>query len=113
MAQSLYLRCDPVRSLAYSSIGATYTAIGTMITVIGPRIYFIQNLTNATLMFSYDGVNDHFPLPANGFRLLDICTNQIDTQGFFLSAGTQFYVKEIGTPTSGSVYLTVEYAKSV
>jgi len=111
MGQSLYLRCDPVRSLAYTSLGASYVALGTQLTT-APRIYFIQNLTNATLMFSYDGVNDHFPLPANGFRLLDVCTNQIATQGFFVSAGTQFYVKNVGTPTSGSVYLTVEYAKT-
>jgi len=110
MAQSQAIRLVPesVRSLAFGSIGAGYTGIGTAI--VNPvRMFHIQNLTDVTLMFSYDGVNDHFPLPPNGFLLLDITANKSRDHGFYLAEGTRVYVKEVGTPTSGSVYLTVYY----
>lgn len=111
MAVAVVLRADAVRTLAAASVLAGYTAIGTPLDSPG-RIYFIQNLTDALLMFSYDGVNDHFPLPSNGFKIEDVCANQISgAPGFFIAVGTQFYVKQVGVPTTGSVYLSVEHAR--
>ena len=102
MALGRQLRCEPVRSLAYSSIVSGYTAVGTPVT--NPDgVALFQNLTNQTVMFSFDGVNDHFPLAALAGHVLDITTNQPTNDGLFLSVGTQFYVKQIGTPSSGSV----------
>lgn len=97
---------EPVRTLGFASIGAGYMGVGTAITDPA-RQFFIQNLTNATLMFSFDGVNDHFPLPANGFFLDDITSNKTQQGGFYLAEGTRLYVKEIGVPGSGSVYFTI------
>jgi hypothetical protein len=78
------------------------------------RQIFIQNLTNQTLMFSIDGVNDHFPLPANGFLLDDITSNKTTSSGFYLAEGVRLYVREIDTPpTTGSVYFSVFYGSAI
>ena len=105
---SVKLQFDPVRSVGYASISSTYVGIGTSLANAASQI-FVQNLTNASLMFSFDGVNDHFPLPANGFFLNDIGSNRAISQAFFLAAGERLYVKNIGTAMSGSVYFTVAY----
>lgn len=111
MAASLELRSEAVRSVAFGSVGASYTPIGDQLDK-PIRIMMIQNLTDALLMFSFDGVNDHFPLPANGFMLLDVTTNRLnDATGFYISKGTQMQVKQVGVPTTGSVYLTTLYAR--
>lgn len=110
MAHSQAIRLTPesARSLAFGSIAAGYTGVGTAIS--NPvRILHIQNLTDAVLMFSYDGVNDHFPLAASGYLLLDITANKSSTQGYYLAEGTRLYVKRLSVPSSGSVYVTVYY----
>lgn len=108
MSLGIRLRFEPVRSLAFGSIGAAYMGIGTALDHPARQI-FIQNLTDETLMFSFNGVDDHFPLPSNGFFLDDITSNKTQNTGFFLAEGERLYVKEVGTPTSGSVYFTVIY----
>jgi|APCry1669189844_1035258.scaffolds.fasta_scaffold149940_1 hypothetical protein len=105
---AIRLHFEPVRSLAYTSVGSGYMGVGTAISNPA-RQFFVQNLTDVTLMFSFDGVNDHFPLPANGFFLDDITSNKTQQGGFWLAEGTRLYVKEVGTPSSGSVYFTVAY----
>jgi hypothetical protein len=107
-ALAIRLQFEPVRSLAAASIGAGYMGVGTAISNPA-RQFFVQNLTDVTLMFSFDGINDHFPLPTNGFLLDDVCSNKTQQGGFFIAEGTRLYVKEIGTPTTGSVYFSVMY----
>lgn len=107
---AIRLGFEPVRSLDFTSIGAAYMGVGTAISHPARQI-FIQNLTDATVMFSFNGVDDHFPLPSNGFFLDDITSNKSLGQGFFLGEGERLYVKEVGTPTSGSVYFSVFYAR--
>lgn len=105
MASNILLGVETVRSLAFGSIGASYAKIGTEF--IEPvRILYVQNLTNALLMFSFNGLADHFPLASGAFFVLDITTNKTADQGLFLAAGEQMFVKRDGTPTSGSVYVT-------
>lgn len=99
---------EPVRSLAYTSITGSYVAIGTPL-LHPARQIFIQNDTDVTLMFSLDGVNNHFPLPTYGFILLDITSNKTTDSGFYIAQGTQFYVKEVGTPSLGTVYVSAMY----
>jgi hypothetical protein len=95
-------------SLAFGSIVAGYTAINTGFT--RPiRQLFVQNLTDGLLQFSFDGTNDHFPLPANGFMLVDVTANEVNNEGFFIGQGTIISVKRIDTPTSGSVYVSAFY----
>jgi len=109
-SSSIRLRAETCRSLAFGSIVAGYTAIGTAMS--NPiRMFLIQNLTNAIVWFSFDGVNDHFPLGATSYMLLDISTNKTQDSGFFMAEGDRLYVKRLEIPTSGSVYLTVFYGQ--
>lgn len=100
---------EPVRSLAFGAISGTYAGIGTSITNPA-RIVLIQNFTDAALMISQNGVNDHYPINANSSILLDVSSNQAQGQGGFVAAGTRFYAKQVSAAaTSGSIYLTVFY----
>lgn len=99
---------DTLRSLGFASIGAAYMGIGTSFTK-PIRIFQLQNLTNNTLLFSFDGINDHIILPSSGFLLLDITSNKSVSQGFFIAEGTRIYVKQSGVPTTGAVYVAAFY----
>jgi hypothetical protein len=108
MSLSIRFRIEPVRTLSAAVVGAAYMGIGTSLTNPARQI-FIQNLTDASLMFSFNGIDDHFPLPSNGFFLNDITSNKTNTQGFFLAEGERLYVKQLGVPTTGDVYFSVMY----
>lgn len=108
---AIRFEAEVVRHLLGSAVVAGfYTAIG------GPllhpcRQFFVQNLTDQTLMFSFDGINDHFPLPANGFLLDDVTSNAALSKGFMLAQGETLYVKSLGIPVpAGDVYFSVFYA---
>ncbi len=107
---AIRLSCDTVRTVAFGGISAVYAGVG--IAFSSPiRILHLQNLTDATLMFSYDGVNDHFPLATQGFIVLDITSNQALQQGFFMAQGQRLYVRDMvaegyNPPTIDAVWLT-------
>jgi hypothetical protein len=115
MALGVRLIPETVRTLAFGSIGATYMGIGSAIT--NPiRIIHFQNLTDTRLIWSFDGINDHFYLPKNAFLLLDITANKSVETGFYLGANTRIYVKEDSTaasPTSGLVTVSAWYSYEV
>ena len=114
MSQSLNMRfaAEPVRTAAAAAVMVGYTAIGTALA--NPcRQFFIQNLTDQSVMISFDGINDAFPLPANGFIFDDVSANNTHEAEFFLPQGMIFYVKQIGAPATGSVYVSVFYAAGV
>ena len=103
-------KAEAQRSLAAASILAGYTAIGTPF-ANPEQVFLCQNLTDALLQFSFDGVVDHFVLPANSGIIIDVCANQTSSAGgLFMTVGTQMYVKRIGTPSTGSVYVSVDYS---
>lgn len=111
MAQSssLKIKFDSLRSLAFGSIAVGYAGVGTYLSYPA-RIVIIQNLTDASVMFSADGLTDHLPLPAGGQFILDIATNKTQDQGLYLDAGSRLYVKQLGgAPSNGSVYFSVIY----
>ena len=110
MNLAIRLACEPLRSRSFGSISGTYAGIGTSLNNPA-RILFVQNLTDVTLLFSFDGVNDHFILPSNGFLLLDVMGNKsIPGGAFYVGEGTRIYVKESsGAPTSGSACVTSFY----
>lgn len=100
---------ETLRSLAFGSISGAYATIGTPL--LNPaRLIKIVNTTNADMFISTDGTNNHDIIPASGFALYDLTTNHpTNSSGFFFAQGTQFYVKQVSAPTSGTVYLTVIY----
>jgi hypothetical protein len=102
---------EPVRSTAFGSISGSYVGIGSAFE--NPVHWFmVQNLTDQPIMISWDGVNDHFPLAANGYVIMDVASNKTIMGGSFMIAqGTRFYVKALTAflPSSGSVYLSIFY----
>lgn len=110
MAFNIIIRADGMRLLAAASIAAGYTAVGTLFDH-PMRIIKLVNLTDATVIFSYDGVVDHEIVPPNGFTLYDFTTNQAQTAGAFIAKDTVMYVKRSGVPTTGSVYVCAYYGK--
>jgi len=110
MAQEKRIYPETLRSLAFGSIGAGYAGVGTAISNPA-RMWLIQNLTDALLLFSFDGINDHFPLNTNTSIIIDVTANKTIDQGFFIKEGQRLYVKQSGVPSSGSVYLTSFYGE--
>lgn len=114
-ALPIKLSCDTVRTVAFGGISGVYAGVG--IAFSSPvRIFQLQNLTDTTLMFSYDGVNDHFPLASLGYVIIDVTANQALTQGFFMSQGARLYVRNMvaqgyAVPTIDAVWLTCYVGK--
>jgi len=111
MSLSICLEPEVVRSLGFAAIGGAYMGVGTSLD--NPvRIMVIQNLTDQEMMFSFDGIDDHLPLPTRGHLVLDVSANKVSTEGFFLAEGQRLYVKHNGVaPTLGSVYFSTFYGR--
>jgi hypothetical protein len=113
MSTNLAIRMypEPLRSLASGSISGTYAGIGT--SFANPvRIFWVQNDTDVTLTFSFDGLTDHFVLPSEGFVLLDITSNNaLPVGAIYFAEGQRLYVK--GSPTVDAVYLSVFYGTTL
>lgn len=109
MSLAVRLMPEVVRTVAFGAIGAPYVGIGTAVT--RPiRVFLLQNTTDVILMFSFNGIDDHLPLPSNGYMIFDISSNQTFNQGFYLAEGQRLYVKQIsGAPGLGAVYFTTFY----
>lgn len=108
MAVEIKLRMEALRSLAFGSMGAAYVAVGTAIDNPA-RMIIIDNFTDADLMISFTGNTDHMVIKANSGKVIDGASNKTTDDGFFFTVGTRLHVKNIGTPTTGSVYFTSIY----
>jgi hypothetical protein len=115
MSLAIRLLPEATRSLAAASFDPgtppAYVGVGT--TIDNPaRMLLIYNLTDQPVFFSFDGLDDHIPLPNNGYIVLDIAANKTRESGFFLAEGERLYAKYINAmPTVGSVYFTVFYGR--
>jgi len=105
---SIRMRAEPLRSLAFGSILGSYVQIGTPLNHGASQI-LVQNLTDSLMGFSFDGIVDHFVLPAGGFFLSDIASNKALGQGLFLPKGDGIWVKFIVAPAAGSIYFSSFY----
>ncbi len=110
---SLAIRWRPetLRSLAFGSISGAYAAVGAVLA--NPIIsYKISNDTDANLLISYDGVNDHEFVASNSFVLFDTGANKSNRgEGLYLSQGDRIFVKqEVGAASSGTVYFSAYFA---
>src|SRR5271170_4158851 len=92
---------DPLRSVAFGSITASYTALGSSF-AHPMRLFRIINNTNGDMLFSFDTVNDNIFVPAGSFVLYDLTTNREESITYFVFAiGTQLYIKYSTAPSSG------------
>ena len=99
---------EPLRSLGHASISGTYAGVGTPFA--NPvRMLKVNNATDANLTISFDGVTDMDFIFANSAYVFDYATNAVDPVGQLEQPlGKRLYVK--GSPSTGSVYVTVIYA---
>ena len=111
MAFGTRIQIDSVREIAASSISGSYTSLGVP-TIDNSRIIILTNATGQEVYISFDGINDHFRMAGNSFKLLDFSANKVRDDGLFLSAGTQISVKFVSTTTvSGDVWVEVIHAE--
>lgn len=104
---------DTLRSLGFGSILTSYEQVGSALAHPARTVCF-TNMTEGDMVFSTDSSNatGQIFVPAGSFKLYDLTTNMIvgKDDSFEIAAGTQFYVKYITAPVSGSVYIEILYA---
>jgi hypothetical protein len=105
-------KVDELRTVAYTSVTGSYTAVGTPFD-FPCRIICFTNTTDKDMLFSMDGSTDQLIVPAGSFKLFDVTTNHkpVNQDDFCFSMGTQWYVKYAAAPGSGAVYIEVVYAQ--
>lgn len=114
LASSILVRFEPLRSVAFGGISGAYAGVGSPFA--NPvRLICIDNFTDVNIFVSFNGVDNHTVVAANGFKLLDYSSNKGEKGGLLeQSQGTRVYVKaETSNPSLGNVYVTVIYASQV
>lgn len=105
---------EPLRSLAFGGISATYAAVGTPFEYPS-RIICFTNDTEGNMIFSRDSslVAGELFVAAGSFKLFDMATNHRATNqdDFVFEVGTQWYVKQSEAPVSGAVYIETIHAR--
>lgn len=100
---------ETLRSIANGSITGSFAVLGTPL-LYSARILSIVNTCDQDMLFSTDGTNAMFIVPKTSYKIYDLGTNRLETdESFYFAAHTQFYIKYVSAPGSGSVYLEVIY----
>ena len=108
---SIKFAAEPVRSLAFGSISGAYMGIGTPLTNPSRQL-LLQNFTDQILMFSLNGINDHFPIYILASIILDVTANKSQSGGWWVAEGTRIYVRDLGSaPSVGNVYVSSFYGQ--
>lgn len=97
---------DEIRSLAFGGISGTYANVGTALTVPWRGACFTNN-TQGDVLFTNDATKDKVFCAAGSNKLWDVQANinpQFDDKYVF-PIGTQWKVKQLEAPVSGSVYI--------
>ena len=115
LASAQRVKWNPLKSLAFGSIGAAYVGLGIP---LEEPIYLlkVQNFTDQNLLISFDGITDHDVIAANGGWVYDFGSNKSDASGgLWVPQGVRIYIKQEGgvAPTTGSVYAASVYASTV
>lgn len=98
-----------LRQIAFGAIGAGFTPIGAPFDN-AIRIISLKNFTNATLYFSYNGVDEQEILLPNSAIVIDFSTNSSYAEFPMISKSTTIYVAyAVGAPTSGLAAVSAYY----
>jgi Flp pilus assembly pilin Flp len=87
-------------SIAYSALTSSYQLIGGALFAAPMVIIVIVSTLNDSVQWSWDGVNAAFPVIADATIIIDLKSDKI-----VLPAKYGPYVKTLGSPTSGSLYV--------
>lgn len=118
-ANSIRAEHLPVYSLGFAGVLAGYSplvnAAATSAIPFPARLVLVQNYTDADIMVSYNGIDDHYPLKSGGVVIFDYCSDSAtNVTGLFIPTNTIFYAKRLaGAPTSGSVYVSVVVGEDI
>lgn len=107
---SIRIAYDVLRTIAFGDISGNYAAVGSGFS-FPARIIKITNTTDANLLVSFNGIDDHDIIPAGMTEIIDYGTNR-SASGTTAEqpVGTIVYVKEESASVSeGAVYVTVIY----
>jgi hypothetical protein len=100
------------QSIAFGTVGASFVDLGTP-TLQAYNKFWIQNLTDKTLQFSWDGAdNVNLTLPSNSGFVSDEGTNAPNdhSKPSLMAKGTQMRIKyPSAAPTSGTANFNGEY----
>jgi len=100
---------ESIKTLGFAGISGSYASVGAA-TTHEIRAFCISNNTEGDLYFTTNTNQDEMFLAAGSFRLYDVQSNINERDDkFVLPAGTQFSVKQITAPVSGSVYIECIY----
>lgn len=86
-------------SAAAAAITASYTQVGSNFGR-GVSFLILVSTLDAAVQLSFDGVTDHIALNAGATIYINLLAGEMLLPGHF-----GIYVKEIGNPTSGSLYV--------
>lgn len=102
--QSPISRAIPLTQLAEAaaSITGSYTSIGAFSSPV--EIMHIVSTLDAAVQLSFDGVHDHIAVPAGSAEPVFLPIN-FKTNCMVLP-GTGISIKQIGTPTTGNLYIS-------
>ncbi len=108
-ALAIRLRPEVIRSLDNASIMSGYMGVGSALENPS-RFIQLKNFTDAEVMVSLDGVNDHIIMAAGEVDVFDVTSNKTINQGLYFAEGTRFYIKYTDSaPTTGSFYVVTLY----
>jgi hypothetical protein len=100
---------EPIKELGFAGISAAYAALGAA-TTHETRMFRLYNHTEGHVYVTIDSSENQMFVAAGTFILYDLQANsfQKDTK-YVLPVGTQFYVKQVTAPVSGSMYVECVY----
>jgi len=101
---------EAVKTLGFAAIGAAYAAVGA-VTTHEIRIMRIINNTEGDMYFTTNTAQDEMFIPKGTFVLYDEQANNYEKTDpkYVYEIGTQFSVKQVTAPVSGSVYIECQY----
>jgi hypothetical protein len=101
---------EPIKTLAFGGIGAAYASVGA-VTSHEVRIVCITNNTEGDMYFTTNTAQDEYFVASGSFKLFDLQANNYEKTDpkYVYEIGTQFSVKQIEAPVSGSVYIECLY----
>ena len=110
---ALRIAVEPLRVVAFGAINGNYTEVGTPVDN-AIRLISFSNNTDEDVFFSYNGIDDHIFVAANGFAVRDYGSNKSDPTGRAeLPKHTQIWVVAVaGFPSLGSVYVECTYVST-
>lgn len=103
--QQPFQRAVPLtqRTAAFGAITSSYTLVGTVFSA-SPVFLYIMSTLDQAVQISWDGVTDAIAIPIGSVTPVYIAID-LKANGIAMSGGLGVYVKEIGNPGAGSLFV--------